>query len=75
MKNAHMHMISLHIFLCNYDEEIKENKMHVGDHHASKCSYGTKSPSPSLTFQSLTFITIAIDKKNNLETIKNNSHE
>jgi len=30
MKNARMHMISLHIFLCTYDEEIKQNKMHVG---------------------------------------------
>ncbi len=75
MNNAHMRMISLHIFL-NYDEEIKENKMHVGDHHASKMFLLKQNPflphslsnlSPSSPLQSI--------KKNNLETIKNNSHE
>jgi hypothetical protein len=30
MNNAHMRMINLHVFLCTYDEEIKERKNACG---------------------------------------------
>jgi hypothetical protein len=55
-------MINLHVFLCTYDEEIKEKKMHVGDHHASKMFLQNKIPllphslfnlSPSSPLQSI----------------------
>jgi hypothetical protein len=76
MNNAHMRMINLHVFLCSYDEEIKEKKMHVGDHHASKMFLQNKIPF-SLTYFSISHLHHYCHqlKKNNLETIKNNSHE